>query len=71
MTREQMSRLALPTLVIANEGDHVHSIEMATAVAELIPGAKLKMIPSKNSGRDGYVEAFKAELDEFLSNRYG
>jgi len=69
VTREQMSRLALPTLVIANEGDFVHSIATATAVAELIPGAKLLLIPSKNSNRDAYVEAFKAALDEFLSDR--
>jgi pimeloyl-ACP methyl ester carboxylesterase len=69
VTREQMSRLALPTLVIANEGDYVHSIAMATEVAGLIPGAKLLIIPSKNSNRDAYVEAFKAALDEFLSNR--
>ena len=68
VTREQMSRLALPTLVIANEGDHVHSIAMATDVAELIPGAKLKIIPSKNAGRDAYIEAFRGALDEFLSN---
>ena len=70
VTREQISRLALPTLVIANEGDYVHSIATATAVAELIPGATLKIIPSKNSTRDAYVEAFKAALDEFLSNRH-
>jgi pimeloyl-ACP methyl ester carboxylesterase len=70
VTREQISRLALPTLVIANEGDYVHSIATAAAVAQLIPGAKLKIIPSKNSNRDAYVEAFKAALDEFLSNRH-
>ncbi len=67
VTRDQISRLALPTLVIANEGDYVHSIATATEVAALIPGAKLKVIPSKNSSRDAYVEAFKAALDEFLT----
>jgi len=69
VTREQMSRLALPTLVIANEGDYVHSIAMAAAVAELIPGATLRIIPSKNSDRDSYVGAFKVAMAEFLSNR--
>ncbi|HEU5134962.1 MAG TPA: alpha/beta hydrolase [Steroidobacteraceae bacterium] len=69
VTRDQMSRLALPTLVIANEGDYVHSIATATAVAELIPGAVLRIIPSKNSNRDAYVEAFKTALDEFLATR--
>jgi pimeloyl-ACP methyl ester carboxylesterase len=67
VTREQMSRLALPTLVIANEGDYVHSIAMASEVAGLIPGAKLKVIPAKNAPRGAYIEAFKAALDEFLS----
>lgn len=66
LTREQISRLVLPTLVIANEGDYVHSIAMATTLAELIPRASLKIIPSKNSHRDAYVEAFKAALDAFL-----
>ena len=69
VTREQMSRLALPTLVIANEGDYVHSIETAAAVAGLIPGAQLKIIPSKNATRGAYIAAFKAALAEFLSER--
>ena len=67
VTREQMSRLDLPTLVIANEGDYVHSIPTATAVAGRIPGARLKIIPAKNAARDAYLEAFKAALEEFLS----
>lgn len=67
VTREQMSRLTLPTLVIANEGDYVHSMAMATTVAELIPGATMNVIPSKNSNRDAYVGGFKAALHEFLS----
>jgi pimeloyl-ACP methyl ester carboxylesterase len=67
ITREQMSRLALPTLVIANEGDYVHSIATATAVAVKIPGAALKIIPAKNAAGDAYLQSFKAALDEFLS----
>jgi pimeloyl-ACP methyl ester carboxylesterase len=70
VTREQMARLALPTLVIANEGDFVHSIATATTVAGLIPGATLEIIPSKNSNRDAYVGAFKAALGEFLSSHH-
>jgi pimeloyl-ACP methyl ester carboxylesterase len=68
VTREQLSRLALPTLVIANEGDHVHSIATATALAESIPGATLKIIPSKNASRDAYVTAFMAALQKFLAH---
>jgi len=69
VTREQMSGLTLPTLVIANEGDHVHSIATAEALARLIPAASLKIIPSKNAARDGYLEAFRAALDVFLSRQ--
>ena len=66
VTRDEISRLALPTLVIANEGDYVHSIATATTIAESVSGAKLTVIPSKNSSRDGYVDAFKAALHDFL-----
>jgi pimeloyl-ACP methyl ester carboxylesterase len=69
VTREQMARIELPTLVIANEGDYVHSIATATEVASLIPAAQLQIIPSKNAPRGAYVEAFRAALDEFLSCR--
>jgi pimeloyl-ACP methyl ester carboxylesterase len=64
--REQVSRLSLPTLVIANDGDYVHSIGMASEIAGLIPGAKLKIIPAKDAPQRAYVRAFKAALDEFL-----
>jgi pimeloyl-ACP methyl ester carboxylesterase len=66
VTRAEISRLALPTRVIANEGDYVHSIALATELAELIPGARLTVIPAKNASRDGYIEGFRASLDEFL-----
>lgn len=71
VTREQISRLTLPTLVIANQGDYIHPVEMASAMAGLIPGASLKIIPSKNDAKQPYVEAFKTALDEFLSLRQG
>ena len=67
ITREQMARLALPTLVIANEGDYVHSIATAATVAGKIPGAALKIIPAKNAAPGAYLQGFKAALDEFLS----
>ena len=68
VTRVEISRLALPTLIIANEGDYVHSLATATTVAGLIPGARLTVIPSKNSSRDGYVDAFQAALHGFLTH---
>lgn len=69
VTREQISGIVLPTLVIANEGDHVHSIEMATELAALIPGSMLEIIPSKSAPGNAYLNAFKTALGEFLSAR--
>jgi pimeloyl-ACP methyl ester carboxylesterase len=66
VTPEQMTRLSLPTLVIANQRDYVHSIAMATEVAGLIPGARLRIVPAKDLDREGYVEGFKRALDAFL-----
>ncbi len=67
VTREQLAQLTLPVQVIANEGDYVHPMMMATEIAALIPGARLTVIPAKNFHRDGYVRAFRAALEEFLS----
>lgn len=66
VTGAQLAQLALPTLVIANEGDYVHPMAMATEFVARIPGAKLEVIPSKNAAREGYLQAFTAALDEFL-----
>ncbi|HUQ09057.1 MAG TPA: alpha/beta hydrolase [Steroidobacteraceae bacterium] len=65
---EQMTRLSLPTLVIANERDYVHTIAMATEVAGLIPGAELRILPAKDVDRASYLDGFRAALEEFLSD---
>jgi pimeloyl-ACP methyl ester carboxylesterase len=69
VTREQMSALVTPTLVIANEEDHVHSIDMAREVAALIPGAVLEIIPAKTAPGGAYLTAFRAALAGFLRGR--
>jgi pimeloyl-ACP methyl ester carboxylesterase len=69
VSREQLSRLSLPTRVIANEGDYVHPLGLATELAGLIPGATLKVIPSKGATGGGYVTAFRATLADFLTGR--
>jgi pimeloyl-ACP methyl ester carboxylesterase len=67
VSREQISRLALPTLVIANERDYVHSLAMAEELAGLIPGARLAIIPAKDANRVQYIAAFQTALADFLS----
>lgn len=68
VSREQLSRLGLPTRVIANEGDYIHPISLARELAGLIPGATLRIIPAKSAVRGGYVDVFKAALEEFLTD---
>lgn len=67
VTREQIARLALPALIVANEGDYVHPIPLAETFAALIRGSRLEIVPDKYSQRDGYVESFTTALDEYLS----
>lgn len=69
VSREQLSRLSVSARVIANEGDYVHPLGLATELAGLIPGAALEIIPSKGAPGGGYVLSFKAALARFLAGR--
>lgn len=66
VARDGIAALTLPTLVIANGQDYVHSLETARALAGLIPGAAYREITSKSVDRDRYVGEFRAELAAFL-----
>ncbi len=64
--RDQVSGIAMPTLVIGHGRDAVHPLAHAEALAELIPGAWLDIIPPKADDPDGYRAGFRAALDQFL-----
>ena len=66
ISREQMSKLALPTLVIGNSQDYVHTLAAAKELASLIPGAVAREIASKSFDRARYVSQFKDALSRFL-----
>ena len=51
-----------PTLVIGNGEDIVHPLAFARELAELIPGARLEVIPSKTVDPTGYTSAFRAAI---------
>ncbi|MEJ0002732.1 MAG: hypothetical protein WDN30_02750 [Pararobbsia sp.] len=68
ITRAEMGCLELPTLVIANGQDFVHSVETAQTLNGIIPGSQLRLITSKTVSRERYVEEFKQALRAF-SNR--
>ncbi|WP_109477825.1 alpha/beta hydrolase [Paraburkholderia sp. C35] len=66
VTRQQINTLALSTLVIANQQDYVHPVELAEALSRLIAGSTLTVITSKTISRNDYVVEFRHALNEFL-----
>jgi pimeloyl-ACP methyl ester carboxylesterase len=64
--RAEIECLNLPTLVIANGQDFVHSVETAQTLHNLIPGSQFRLITSKTVSRQQYVGEFKQALQEFL-----
>jgi pimeloyl-ACP methyl ester carboxylesterase len=71
IARDRLRGLALPTLVIANGQDYVHTLATAQRLAALIPGAILHEITSKTISRTRYVAEFKHALAGFLSSEMG
>jgi pimeloyl-ACP methyl ester carboxylesterase len=71
ISRHCMRTLALPTLVIGNDHDYVHTLTTAREVASLIPGATVCEITSKTIDRARYVADFKDALSRFLTSRKG
>ncbi len=69
ISREQMRNLAVPTLVIGNGQDYVHTLAAARELASLIPGAVAHEITSKSFDRARYVSQFKDALSRFLSKQ--
>lgn len=67
VSRDQISRIAVPALVIGSGDDVVHPLSYAEALAELIPQAKLQVITSKTVDAAAYEREFKAALFQFLA----
>lgn len=66
ISRAEIECLDLPTLVVANGQDFVHSVETARTLHNLIPGSQFRLITSKTVSRQQYVGEFKQALQEFL-----
>jgi proline iminopeptidase len=67
-SRPQLPQIKLPTLVIAGEDDIVTPIGVSREMAQLIPGAKLVVLPE--AGHLSFVEAqaeFNSAIIEFLA----
>jgi 3-oxoadipate enol-lactonase len=67
-TRDRLSTIGVPTLVVVGERDIVNPPRVARALADAIPGARFEMIPQV--GHLPHIEdgpKFRALVDAFLS----
>lgn len=67
VTRDEIARIAVPTLVIGHERDAIHPIGMAEELAALIPSASLVRITPKATDVSRYRAEFRAGLSTFLT----
>lgn len=54
------------SLVIGNEGDPLHPVYIAGAIAETLPMARLRMVPSRYLSPAEHVAALRGEVRQFL-----
>jgi len=62
-TLEKLSRIGVPTLVLANKRDPIHPFEFGEILAKAIPAAEFKELTSKSIS----LERHEAEAQQFLS----
>lgn len=66
VTEEEVSRIAVPTLVIGHEHDSIHPIAYARELARRIPTGRFVEITPKTESRAQYVADFRHALSTFL-----
>lgn len=66
VTDEEVSRIAVPTLVIGHDHDVIHPIAYARELAERIPAARFVQITPKTESRTHYVADFRHAMSTFL-----
>jgi pimeloyl-ACP methyl ester carboxylesterase len=64
---QEVSRIALPTLVLGTRIDAIHPLKFAEQLAATIAGAQFVEITPKATDRTRYVAEFRARLSQFLS----
>ena len=62
---DELRRIGRPTLMIWGDHDPVVSVAAAQAVAELIPAARLEVLPAGHVPQLGYPDRVAELLEEF------
>jgi pimeloyl-ACP methyl ester carboxylesterase len=66
ITTADLAALALPTLVCATSEDAIHPAAHATALAGMIPRARLVHLPPKGRDKPAHLAALAAAMHQFL-----
>ena len=68
---EELKRLHMPVVVLANRNDFCHPFAYGGYMKEHIPGAELREIPDKDADATGHRQSVNAALRYLLSLVYG
>ncbi len=68
---ESWKSIAVPTVVIGHRDDPFHPFSIAEAYAEVIPGAQLIAVPSKDADASGFRIGIRSAISTFLSTEKG
>jgi pimeloyl-ACP methyl ester carboxylesterase len=63
-----LSRLTMPTLVVANPRDPVHPADLAAALAERLPAARLATVSPKQDGEERHRSEAGDAIDTLLAS---
>jgi pimeloyl-ACP methyl ester carboxylesterase len=69
LSRQEITSIDMPTLVIGNAEDYVHPLGYALELKDLIPAATLQIVTSKSVEKALYLSQFRKTLETFLQNR--
>jgi pimeloyl-ACP methyl ester carboxylesterase len=64
---ETIAKIAVPTLIIANDHDYVHPLAYADHLKQILPSATLQVITAKSISKDLYKLDFSEALHSFLT----
>jgi pimeloyl-ACP methyl ester carboxylesterase len=68
--REDLKRLRVPALVLANRQDPVHPFEVGQTLAAAIPGAEFQELTPKSINRDQHETEVQRHLEDFLQRHF-
>ena len=70
LDRSIYGNLKIPTLILGNRQDPIHSWALASTLAEIIPGAELREVTPKSVSLDLHAADVQQAIDDFLTHHF-